>query len=112
MVRSYIPDHPRPQFTRPTWENLNGTWDFAFDDANEGIKRQWNLGFPSELKINVPFSYETAKSGIGDETFHPVVWYHRAVESRADSETRVLLHFEEIILVVFNCHLPRVWSKR
>ena len=94
MVKSYIPDHPRPQFTRPSWENLNGTWDFAFDDENQGVKNQWNRGFPAGKKITVPFTYETVKSGIGDESFHPIVWYHRTVVSNAGQETRALLYFE------------------
>jgi len=25
------PEHPRPQFQRESWLNLNGEWDFAFD---------------------------------------------------------------------------------
>ena len=94
MVMNYIPNHPRPQFTRPSWENLNGIWDFKFDDQNEGIERQWNLDFPLDRQITVPFSYETVKSGIGDETFHPVVWYHRTINPLIDRKTRTLLHFE------------------
>ena len=30
-MKSYIPDYPRPQFVRESWQNLNGTWNFAFD---------------------------------------------------------------------------------
>ena len=26
--------YPRPQFVRSQWENLNGSWEFAFDDAD------------------------------------------------------------------------------
>ncbi|UCE48559.1 MAG: hypothetical protein JSW47_00110, partial [Phycisphaerales bacterium] len=25
------PEHPKPQFYRDTWLNLNGQWNFAFD---------------------------------------------------------------------------------
>ncbi len=25
------PEHPRPDFTRSPWVNLNGPWQFAFD---------------------------------------------------------------------------------
>ena len=28
----YQKDYPRPQLSRKSWENLNGEWDFAFDD--------------------------------------------------------------------------------
>ena len=33
-------EYPRPQFRREGWQNLNGEWEFAFDDKNEGIKRE------------------------------------------------------------------------
>ena len=33
------PEHPRPQFVRDTWMNLNGTWDFLFDFGNSGRDR-------------------------------------------------------------------------
>jgi len=26
-----LPEHPRPDFERPAWVNLNGTWQFRFD---------------------------------------------------------------------------------
>ena len=32
-------ESPRPQFRREEWLPLNGEWEFAFDDDNEGIKR-------------------------------------------------------------------------
>ena len=38
-MKCYIKDYPRPQFVRTDWENLNGTWDFGFDDENAGEKR-------------------------------------------------------------------------
>jgi len=28
-------DYPRPDFKREVWQNLNGIWEFAFDDSNE-----------------------------------------------------------------------------
>ena len=31
-------EYPRPQFRRENWQGLNGEWEFAFDDKNEGIK--------------------------------------------------------------------------
>ena len=33
--------YPRPQFVRSQWKNLNGTWEFAFDDADRGIEEKW-----------------------------------------------------------------------
>ncbi|MGI5900273.1 MAG: glycoside hydrolase family 2 protein [Christensenellales bacterium] len=94
MTRSYRPDYPRPQFTRPDWENLNGEWDFAFDDEDAGEGLGWQHHLPVQRKITVPFSYESPASGIGDEKFHPVVWYQRALPPRKSSGERVILHFE------------------
>jgi len=31
-----LPEHPRPDFTRNAWLNLNGQWDFAFDSLEVG----------------------------------------------------------------------------
>ena len=34
-----LPEHPRPDFERAAWENLNGTWQFRFDAKDEGRRR-------------------------------------------------------------------------
>lgn len=86
-MKCYIKDYPRPQFVREDWENLNGTWDFAFDDANQGEREKWFETFTGDLKIQVPFTYETKMSGIQDEKRHDNVWYHRTIHV----ETCVLL---------------------
>ena len=78
-MKCYIKDYPRPQFVRVEWENLNGEWDFGFDDKNVGEKEKWNQEFKGDKKINVPFTYETKLSGIEDETRHDFVWYHRII---------------------------------
>ena len=57
----YQKDYPRPQLSRKSWENLNGEWDFAFDDKKEGITGRWQEDFPQGEKILVPFTYETKK---------------------------------------------------
>ena len=38
------PEHPRPDFMRDTFYNLNGEWEFAFDDnpENEYLPAQYN----------------------------------------------------------------------
>ena len=42
MKRNEIPmDHPRPALYRVEWKNLNGAWQFAFDDKDEGICEHW-----------------------------------------------------------------------
>ena len=76
IVRS---EYPRPQFRREGWQNLNGEWEFAFDDKNEGIKSGlWQGKKALPLKINVPFTYEYPASGVGDAAQHDVVWYRRS----------------------------------
>ena len=30
-------EYPRPQFRRNEWTNLNGEWEFEFDDNNDGV---------------------------------------------------------------------------
>ena len=35
------PEHPRPDFMRPQWLNLNGQWQFCFDDADLGLAQGW-----------------------------------------------------------------------
>lgn len=95
-MKSYIPDYPRPQFVRESWQNLNGTWNFAFDDNKEGLAHGWERGLPGKTAIQVPFTYETRASGIGDETVHTCVWYSRSITlARAQVEAgHVFLHFE------------------
>jgi len=95
-MKCYIKDYPRPQFVRNNWENLNGTWDFCFDDANVGEKEKWYQNFNGELEIQVPFSYETKLSGIGDETAHENVWYSRMIKIDKEKleDNRYMLHFE------------------
>ncbi|WHY74829.1 glycoside hydrolase family 2 protein [Fictibacillus enclensis] len=72
-------EYPRPQFQRDNWLNLNGEWNFIFDDENEGMNKIWyKNGLPEEsLKIQVPFAYQCEESGIHQTAFHDVVWYER-----------------------------------
>ena len=51
-----LPEHPRPDFERANWLNLNGTWDFEFDSLNIGLNKKWETGSAAfSKKINVPF---------------------------------------------------------
>lgn len=95
-MQCYIKDYPRPQFVRGDWENLNGDWDFRFDDANVGEQEKWYQSFQGTRKITVPFSYETKMSGIEDETVHENVWYSRVlcVDEKKLQDNRYILHFE------------------
>ncbi|EQB37863.1 MULTISPECIES: glycoside hydrolase family 2 protein [Virgibacillus] len=89
-------EYPRPQFERKEWMNLNGTWKFGFDDKNIGELEQWQHK-PSALtkEIQVPFTYETKASGIGEEAFHANVWYHRTFQiTEENAAKRALLRFQ------------------
>ena len=89
------PEHPRPDFMRPTFHNLNGAWAFAFDDKNVGLAQRWQKsGTPLPLSIQVPFCYQSAASGIHLDEIHPVMWYRRAFTvPDAMAGQRVLLRF-------------------
>lgn len=104
------PEHPRPQFVRENWMNLNGTWDFQIDQGNSGIDRKLYVGenFYREnastvaavgetgkvQKITVPFCPESRLSGIGYTDFMAAVWYRRSVTLTKDQLSgKVLLHF-------------------
>ena len=82
-------EYPRPQFRREDWQGLNGEWEFAFDDKNEGIKSGlWQGKKALPLKINVPFTYEYPASGLGDPSQHDVVWYRRTFEVAEENRGR------------------------
>ncbi len=95
-MTTYIKDYPRPQFVRKEWTNLNGEWEFRMDDQNEGEKERWFEGLKQSRKIQVPFTCETQMSGIGEEEFHPYVWYEReiTVEKEKRKGHKTVLHFE------------------
>ncbi|GMK41929.1 beta-glucuronidase [Paenibacillus sp. CCS19] len=89
-------EYPRPQLVRQEWLSLNGEWEFAFDDEVVGERERWyvpgNEGFP--MRIQVPFCFQSELSGIGDTSFHDVVWYRRTIEvPEAYAGKRLLLHF-------------------
>ncbi len=74
-----LPEHPRPDFQRADWINLNGDWAFRFDKANAGLADNWATGkteFP--LTIKVPFPWGSKLSGVKDEA--DIAWYRRTVQ--------------------------------
>jgi beta-galactosidase/beta-glucuronidase len=89
------PEHPKPQFVREAWMNLNGMWNFEFDFGVTGEERGWHKdpsGFSE--KILVPYCPESKLSGIEYKDFMPAIWYHRQFEVPSDwTGQRVFLHF-------------------
>lgn len=60
-----LPEHPRPDFERTEWQNLNGLWDFSFNG------QQFNQ------HILVPFGWGSPASGIADGG--DIGWYKRDI---------------------------------
>ena len=86
--------YPRPQFVREAWQNLNGSWQFCFDDNNEGLAEKWYLD-EKEFRdqIEVPFVYQCKLSGIQEDKSHEILWYKKSFEIETNGKERVLLHF-------------------
>lgn len=86
--------YPRPQFVRDTWQNLNGLWQFCFDDENKGLEEKWQLSDqPFEHQIQVPFVYQCKLSNINSKGNHQIVWYRRSFRLEDKREGRIMLHF-------------------
>ena len=73
-----LPEHPRPDFERTTWINLNGAWEFEFDSLNVGIEKKWQNGKTDfSKKITVPFPWGSPLSGVKNEADY--AWYKRPI---------------------------------
>jgi beta-galactosidase/beta-glucuronidase len=87
-------EYPRPQVVRSNWENLNGVWDFCYDDDNLGLEEKWYQGNKEfDRQIQVPFVYQAKASGIGDVSAHDIVWYKNQIEVTKKQGKRTILHF-------------------
>jgi beta-galactosidase/beta-glucuronidase len=88
-------EHPRPDFMRADWATLNGRWEFEFDDQDAGLRERWFAGTrPFTKSIVVPYTFQSRLSGIGDTSFHDVVWYRRTFTVPSGwQDRRVLLNF-------------------
>jgi hypothetical protein len=106
------PEHPRPDFVREPWINLNGRWRFTFDPDDNGEQMRWyrvvdprirrtpttdpNRTFntgpgsgalgedPFGDDIVVPFPWESRHSGVCETKYKGVAWYQRVVEAPPD----------------------------
>jgi len=88
--------HPRPQLVRDHWVELNGAWEFAYDDADRGKEEAWYRPGAQvfDRKITVPFPPESKASGIEEPGFHPILWYRRVLLVPAElGDNRLILHF-------------------
>jgi hypothetical protein len=77
-AQSPLPEHPRPDFQRAEWLNLNGAWRFAFDSSDAGERLGWPGGsLPGSREIVVPFSWGAPLSGVSDDA--NTGWYARQI---------------------------------
>jgi len=102
--------YPRPLMVRESWTSLDGSWQFAHDDAGVGLSEGWfdvSAAEAFDQRIEVPFPPESPASGIGARGFHPVVWYRRTlpfdVLPTSEAGKRVLIHFGAVD------HRAQVW---
>jgi len=73
-------EHPRPDFRRETWVNLNGRWQFRFDPEDRGLTADWaTAGEDFDGRIVVPFCWQSRLSGIEDTSGQKIGWYRRTV---------------------------------
>ena len=88
-------EHPKPQFQRENWLNLNGSWGFEIDNARSGDARGLqNADAVLSGTINVPFCPESKLSGVEHKDFMMGVWYQKKVElTTQQCAQRVVLHF-------------------
>ncbi len=92
-------EHPRPDFQRANWLNLNGAWDFRFDPDDTGMKERWwepgrNFG---ARKIIVPFCWESSLSGLRDKSGQKIGWYRRTFSIPAEWRgNHVWLRFDAV----------------
>lgn len=84
-----LPEYPRPQMTRTTWQNLNGSWDYGLTPSEATTPPAYTG------KILVPFPLESSLSGIGSASKpNQRLWYRRSFTvPEGWKEQRVLLHF-------------------
>lgn len=86
-----LEEYPRPLLMREDYQILNGWWDYAFTIDYKQPQQY-------EGRILVPFSPETALSGVGRQLKpNEYLWYRRNFDlpgwDREKGQNRILLHF-------------------
>ena len=87
-----LPEHPRPDFERALWQNLNGHWSFTFDEAIASKALAENKSTSLDRQILVPFPWGSKFSeveNIGDSPYRnasgetdtkgDIGWYGREI---------------------------------
>jgi hypothetical protein len=77
-----LPEHPRPDFQRTSWINLNGIWEFQFDSLNAGLEDQWYRQAMFTETITVPFPWGSELSGVNNQAH--IAWYSRRIDIPED----------------------------
>jgi Glycosyl hydrolases family 2, sugar binding domain len=84
-----LPEYPRPQMMRESWQSLNGLWDYALLPKGSS--------FPTSYagKILVPFCIESSLSGVQKKVGESnELWYRRTFRFPANWKSKkMLLHF-------------------
>ncbi len=94
-IRPPRQEHPRPDFERSEWLNLNGEWQFEIDNGMSGEERGLVGAASLSGKITVPFCPESALSGIANTDYMNSVWYKRSFTvPSAWQGKRVFIRFE------------------
>lgn len=84
-----LPEYPRPQMLRDSWQNLNGLWDYAI------LPKGGNFPEAYDGKILVPFAVESSLSGVQKRVGkNNELWYkHTFTISKDWKNKNILLHF-------------------
>ena len=95
-----LPEHPRPQFRRESWQSLNGWWDYAIRESTDAA-HMWDEAPPPtrwDGAILVPFSPEASLSHVGRRLMpSQLLWYRREIQLECHVVDRCLiLHFEAV----------------
>ena len=73
-----LAEHPRPDWQRSQWQNLNGSWVFQFDAHDRGVAENWQTGKISfSQSILAPFPWGSPLSGVEDKG--DIGWYGRKI---------------------------------
>ena len=87
-------EHPRPQFVRDSWLNLNGQWTCDYSKNIKGFKKSTLNKNKFSKKINVPFCPESKLSGIGNTDFMQEIWYHKSFKLNNNwKDKKIFIHF-------------------